>query len=390
MNAQEMAQAIRQAKAQNLANRAAVLEVAMPLRLPLPAQTLSAAQIAAGQNQMQFQPNLTGLLVGFLVQVSGTIANTGGSQATRTNLGAANAVDRFQFVDPNNVTRHNSKGYHFALNNSMKAGQGFGGAYANNLPMNMGNVYTVQSLASTVAATNGTAALNMFYYVPVAYSPTDLRGAIMLQLINATTQLTVNLNMTPGYTTGDPLNAIAGGASTVVAWSGNVTVQVTQILYDQLPTQSGQYILPMDDLAHQYMLQDSTYPTPTANVDNTYSYANEREYLSTLTCYDNAGVFNTGSDVNYYGLQYANSLMQWKQNPATIALYVRQQMLGDLPPGFYGFDHRDFTINTANFGNCALVFNPAAVTAGATHWIGWEMFGRSATILQASSNAMNT
>jgi hypothetical protein len=369
----------------NAVNRARIIDNAMPMTQVLQTQTIAGVP-SSSTGQLVFQPRLTGLLRGFLVECNGTLANTGASQADRTNFGAFNFLSRIQFIDLNNQTRINTSGYHLAMLNQVKT-RGFGEAVAPNLPAGFGNTYTVQSMASTIAASTGTAAVRVFYYVPVAYSDVDLRGAINSQVVNATMQLQLTVNPTPGYTTGTQLNAMAGGTSTAVAWSsGTVSVKVYQLYYDQLPGNGAIEAMPVVDLSTMYMIQDTTMPSLVVNTENTQSYANFRTFLSTFATYDNAGTFNTGSDISYWALQYANLTKQFQLDPFTVALYTRMALGYDTPSGAYYFDHRNYPIDTQNYGNAELVVYPTTVTSSAsTIYIGYEMFSQQQSIVTASA-----
>lgn len=377
---------LQQAIAANDALRDNIIRTAMPRFQPLPPVTVSGT-ITSSNNIVTINPVLAGLLCGFIIEVNSTITNTGGSSAARTDFGAFNAIDRIQFTDTNNYLRHNTKGYHFAMLDVVKQGRAYGGAVAPNLPTTWGNINTVQTLATPVAATTGSNALRAFYYVPVAYDfRSDLRGAIWAQVVNSTMPLQLTLNANAGYTTGDPLNAIAGGASTVVLQTA-VTIKVTQVYYDQIGRDpaDGQPLLPPVDLSWNYQCIDTIWSSLTANVDNTFAYANGRTFLSTFAIYDNAGVFNTGSDVTYWKLQYANSYVQWQFNPETVFLNTRNQINFDLNAAVYYFDHRTFPIATVNFGNCDLVLQPSAVTTNATVWVGYEFMATNNALRSASS-----
>jgi len=340
----------------------------------------------SSQNVLNIVPQNVGLIRGFVVVVSGTLANTGGSQATRTQFGAANALTNVQFNDLQNNVRINTSGAHLAMLASAKNGFGFGGAYAPNLPYNIGNNNTVQSLASTIAATNGTAALQQIYYVPLAYSTDDLRGAIYAGVVQATMNLQLTINPTPGYTTGDPVAAIAGGASTAVAWSGGVTVTVYQVYIDQLPlARDGSVVLPPRALAHIYDIKSTTLQGLTAGSDFSIQYPNLRSFLSTFLLYDNAGTFNTGSDINYFALQSANFTNIFKYPPSIAALNARQAIMADFPNALYYFDSRKKPISTIQYGNMSLVINPAAVTTGASVQMWYESFAIQNNISLAGS-----
>lgn len=370
---------LQAAIAQNYANRRAIVENCMPMFQPLQTQQISGT-VTSSNNVLTFSPRLTGLLIGFLIEVNATVNNAGAATANRTNFGAANVLSRVQFTDLQNQTRVNTNGAHLAMLNSVKNTRGYGGAVAPNLPFNVGNVWTVQSLASTIAQ-NATPALRMFYYVPVAYSSQDLTGAIYAQVINATMQLQLTINVAPGVAATDPIWAIYSGATAAGSITlSNVSVTVTQVYYNQ-PT-----ALPMVDISRSYLIQDTIANAAiVANQDISIPYSNFRTYFSTFAVFDNAGTFNTGSDVNYWALQYANLLRQWQMNPETCALQTRNAVGYDMPPGLYYFDHRSFPISTANYGNCELVLNAASVTAGAFVGTWYEMVAQENTIITASS-----
>lgn len=379
------AQQIQQAIAQNGPNRRAITDNAMPMMQPLQTQSIS-GNVTTSNNVLTFNPRLTGLLLGFLVEVKATLTNGGAATANRTGGGALNILTRITFTDLNNYTRVNTNGFHLGLLNSIKNTRGFGGAVAPNLPFNVGNVYTVNSLASTIAQ-NATPALQQFFYVPVAYSPQDLTGAIYAQVVNATMQLQLTINASPGVTTGDPLFAIYSGATaTNSIVTSAVTVSVTTFYYNTATPNGGAYPLPAVDLSRSYLIQDQVANLVlVANQDCPAPYANARTFFSTFGVYDNAGVFNTGSDITYWKLQYANLLAQWQLAPETVALLTRNAVGFDMPPGIYYFDHRQFPISTASWGNCELVINPSSVTASAFLGTWYEMVAQENTIIQASS-----
>ena len=379
--------AVTQALANNDAARFAIVNQAMPRIQQIGSQVVTGT-VTTGNNQLVFNPVLTGLLTGFLIEVNGTYENLGAGAGARTNFGALNTVDRIQFVDLSNFTRHNTKGYHFGLLNSAKLGSWYGGAVAPNLPYDAGNIFNVNSLEATIDAAGGAndeRAVRIFYYVPVSYSQQDLRGAIFAQVVNATMQLQITLNAAPGTAPSDELNAVYNGANTNVILK-NVTVQVSQLYYDQLPRGSnGAPVRAYADEATMYMLNDTSLAPLVVNQDNTAPYANFRTYLSTFAIFDNAGTYNTGSDIDYWALQYANGLRQFQVEPETVALFTRNQQGFDTPPGTYYFDHRAYPISTANYGNCELVLRPTTVNAGAAVITLYEQFAMQQAIVGASS-----
>jgi len=346
--------------------------------LQMTQQIFSAAYAPATQNVIVVNPRNVGLIKGFIVEINGSITNNGmTTAATRTGFGMANALTNIQFNDLNNIVRINTSGRHIAMLNNVRSGAAYGGAYAPTYPATLGANFTVQSAPATIAA-GATSAVRFIYWIPIAYASDDLRGAIYAATVNATMQLQLTINPTPVIASGDPLTAIYSGNTG--AWSGNVTVTVYQQYFDQLPTGNNNVpILPPLDLNNYYQLLETNLTGMVAGTDFPYGYANFRDYYSTMATYDNAGVFNTGSDVNYWSLVSSNLTQIFKITPEIAALWARQATLQDMPPGCYWFDSRgggQNPINTVNFGNMQLNLNANAVTAGASLYIATEAFGQ--------------
>lgn len=339
-------------------------------------QIASLSVTPSSQNVINIVPQNVGLALGFIVEVNGTLANTGGSQASRTEFGAANALSNITFNDLQNNVRINAPGWLLAMVATAKQGFVFGGAYTVTSPYNFGANWTVQSLASTIAATTGTAALRQIYWAPLAYSQDDLRGAIYLGVVQATCNLALTINTTPGYTTGDPTLAIAGGASTAVAWSGAVTVTVYQVFIDQIPMGSNkQPILPPIDISTQYLIIGTSGGTGmSVGQDYAILYPNLRTFLCTYALFDNGGTLGVGADINYWSLSSANQTNIFKVTPQIAALNMRTEIMSDPPKGLYIFSHRRKPINTIQWGNMALNLNASTVNSGAQLLMGYEMF----------------
>lgn len=325
-------------------------------------QVYTASVTPATQNVLQIAPRNVGLIQGFIVEVSGSIINNGMTTAAdRTTFGMMNALTNIQFQDLNNNVRINTSGRSLAILNTMRQGFGYGGAYAPNLPSEMGqNGWSVQTGPSSIAA-GVTSAVRQIYWVPLARSATDLRGAIWANVTNATMNLQLTINPSPVALSGDPLNKCYVGNTG--AWSGAVTINVYQVYRDQLPRDgNNSVILPPLDLNTIYELIETTLTGVAANQDFPYSFANFREFQGVIAFYDNNGVFNTGSDVSYWSLTAANSLNIFKIAPEIAALQARSLIMGDPTDGTYLFDFSDRPINTRMFGNMQLNLNALTAT----------------------------
>lgn len=325
-----------------------------------------------------------GLIIGFLVEVSGGVTNGITNTATRTGFGSANALRNITFTDLNNVQRINTTGYHLAMLNSARQGFGFGGAYAPNLPMAYGNNWTPFAGPATLAA-SATGTVKHTYHVPLAYAKNDLRGGIYANVVNATMNLQLTVNAAPFTLSGDPLNNIYTGNATG-AWTNNVTINVYQIYYDQIPMDANRNpIIPFMDMSTIYDIKQTAVPGVVQGQDFPIPYANYRQFLSTFAIFDNNGVYNTGTDVNYWAMVAANQSQLFRVGPDLAALDARQTFMADLPPGAYYFDHRDRPIDTITYGNMELVLNAITATAGNQVVMGYEAFQTQGAMGLASS-----
>jgi hypothetical protein len=392
------AQAYAQAVQQNMAARQAILAYGVKRTQ----QVFSASYAPATQSVINIAPQNVGLIQGFIVEVDGNIAASTGTGLTRTEFGVSNVLSNITFSDLSNYIRHNTTGWHMSFVNSAKQGWVWGGAYQPNVPEDWTAYNT--SFANTDLVTpnwsvrtaplaiagNGNANVREMYYIPLAYSAVDLRGAIYAAVTNATMNLQLTINTSPVSASGDATGAVYSGAAG--AWNGNVTITVYQVYYDQLPTVTNNgattVVLPLMDLNNQYCLLQTSLTGMVSGQDFPYGYANFRNYMSTTCVLDNAGTLNAGSDVNYIALTSANNTNIWKFTPQVAALLARQQFMSDPPKGLYYFDHRNSPINTNQFGNMNLNFNPNSnIQSGATLLVGVEYFAQQTQVSGAQSLA---
>lgn len=373
---------------QNSLQRQAVLSNAVEMKQSIAALAINPAQ----QNIISIAPRYVGLIKGFIVEVTATLKNGATNAATRTGFGSANIVRQFQFTDLNNNNRIIAPGWHIATINSARQGWVMGGAYAPNVAMSYGNNWNVNAGAATLAADAETTVRHI-YWVPLAYSGNDLRGSIYAAVNNATMALQITLNTTPFVATGaDPLNAMyIGNANGGYKAGTTVDVNVYQVYLDQLPVMNGGPILPILDLNTVYEIKQTAVGQNGISVgqDFPYSYANFRDFLSTVAVFDNGGTYNSGSDVNYWALQAANFTNLFKLQPEIVAFEARQTFMADPPPGVYYFSHRDRPINTISYGNMELVLNASQVNANAQLLIGTEAFAQINQLLTNQATSLS-
>ncbi len=391
-------QAYAQAVQQNMAARAAILSYGVKRTQ----QVFSQAINPASQTVVNIAPQNVGLITGFLVEVDGNIAATTASAITRTEFGLSNVLSNITFSDLSNYVRHNTTGWHMSFVNSAKQGFVWGAAYQPNVPEDWSAFNTsftntdavtpnwnVRSAPLSIAG-NANSNVREIYYVPLAYSASDLRGAIYAAVTNATMNLQLTINPTPVAAAGDATNAVYSGAAG--GWNGNVTITVYQIYYDQLPTTTSNgattVVLPLMDLNNQYCLLTTSVTGLTSGSDFPYGYANFRNFLSTFAVLDNNGTLNAGSELNYIALTSANNTNIFKYTPQIAAFLARQTFMSDPPKGVYYFDFRQNPISTNQFGNMNLNFNPNGnIAAGAVIYVGVEYFAQQTQVSGAQSLA---
>lgn len=361
--------------------------------------------------QITINPQSTGLLVGFWVGVNLTVSNGSGTQINLTDLGPANALSQIQFNDLQNNTRIQCPGWLMAMINNTRSNpmspQPFGGSFfrgtAGDWPINWSSNFAGQISAPASIAAGGSGNVIMWYWIPVAYSQTDLRGAIYLATLNAVCQLNLafpgngslaNNGVSVCVAQGaDATQSIYVGVTPAASVSAvtitNANVYVSQVFYDQLPAgQNGAIALPQMDLSTIYEIKQTVQTAIVQNQDFPYQYTNYRDFLATYMIYVNTaagGVRANGSDINYLELLTANFTAIWKKSAALVALETRNLLGTDMPPGCYYFPTRQRRISTNQYGNMQLIINPSVANTGAYQLIGTEDFALQTTISTAGS-----
>lgn len=369
----------------NMTARQAVLHQAVDMMQQVYTTTISSN--VAG-TVLNIQPRPVGLIKRFIVEVAATLAGTAGVTHTLTAFGVANLLSSVILTDLSNNQRINTAGWHLMAISSAKARQAFGSALYSDTPLGYGDNFqaTMQAPLSITGA--GSVTVNAMFEIPVTYSDFDLRGAIFASTTNATMnlQLTVNPNIFVSSTADATLAVYQSNGATLGTVS-SMTITVYQNYLDQLPVSKSGYVLPLLDLSTNYLLTNTALTGLVVSQDFPVPYPNFRDIMSTTAVYDNNGVLNTGSDINYFSLTTANFTNVFKYDPNIPSLLARQRLQDDFPKGMYYFDHRRKPINTNQYGNMQLNLNPSAVTAGASLLIGWEMLAFTNNVTQAGSLA---
>lgn len=366
--------------------RRAVVNGAVKIVQPL--QSLSVSPSSA--NVQNFIPRNVGLLLGFYVLVTVQMLNASGT-SNITEWGPSGLLSNISFTDFNNYQRINCPGWYLSMVNSVKARRPYGSCTTfSSYPIGYGNNYTTIQAPSTLSTSGQT--VQMLYYIPVAYSDYDLRGAIYAAVTGGQMNLQLTVNPTP-WLASNPVPGTIYSGGTGGAYTGNVTLDVYQVFYDQLPTvQQGnppvsKVVVPPLDLATTYELKQTVATALVANQENTIAFSNYREFLSTTAIYANGTSFNAGTDIAYWALQAANLLYIFKKEPFLVAQDARDQLGCDMPTATYYFGTREKPINTQVYGNINLVINPTTVNSNATVYVGYETFAQQNTVLGAQAFA---
>lgn len=333
-------------------------------------------------------PRNVGLAKYFILELAVNITNASGAGLTLTDFGPANLLSQLIFTDLQNNTRIQTTGWHLDVVATVKSRRPYGSAYINTTgidsPVNYGSHWNVIEAPATIAA-SASATVYMKYLIPLAYSDNDYRGAVYLNVVNATANLQFTLN---------PNVFIASGDSTLAVYTGNAGATITSLSYnvyqvymDQLPQGPQGAILPQQDLGTSYELKNIANSAIVAGQDFPVQYSNFRSFMSTTMIYYNGSARVSGADVAYWELLAANFTPIWKIGPNFSALKTRQIIGCDMPPGCYYFSSRLKPILTTQYGNMQLVLNASTAGAGSYLLTGYEDFAQINSVTGAGSLA---
>lgn len=355
---------------------------------------------------LNIEPRNAGLLLGFIVNVRANVAvAVGGTPLTATPFGAANLLSEVNFEDLSNNTRIETTGWHLSMIDAARSGMPYLGVQnLVNYPIGYNNHDPSLGEAAVSIAANADSDVAFTYYVPIAYSEEDLRGAIWASVISAKMNLRLTLNQLATavqartqaggsdaiYVTADAVTAPSG-----VTFGSNWDIDVYQVYYDQLPEVKvdgrSQPILPLDDLSTFYDLKQTSWTGLSVGQEFPVPYSNYRDFLATYVIYRNRAAargaqnFVNLGDVNDWLLNTANFTEIWRVQDRIARAWGRQAIETDFPLGAYYFATRNKAISTKTFGNVNLNVRPNDVQSDSALLVAYESFGRLRTIGQAAS-----
>jgi hypothetical protein len=401
--AAQVAQAASQA---NAAARQAVLQNSIEALQLIYSQS---AINPATQSVVNIAPRNVGLIRGFYVNIGFQFTTPATLTWTRTTLGPANLLQLVTFNDLSNQQRINVAGWYLpSLDTQRRRYPSFASALATGVPASQAsgtdtplgfeaNVKTnfsgasipVMSAPATLAASTAYN-IDMWYYVPISYTDRDLRGAIYAGVVNSVMNLQVTFNANNffvGSTTDPTLAGYQASAALVAPTSQTWSVQVYQDFLDQLPFSNQGPVLPFQDLSWSYLLNTTFFTGMSASQDYPIPFPNYRNIQSMSLFYDNGGVLNPGTDINYLALQSANYTNIFKVSPAMQSILTRAILQVDMPLGGYYFDFRKKPLSTVQYGNLSLVVNPSSVVTTYTpqFLVGFEQLAQQSQVVGAGS-----
>lgn len=387
MSPLQRAQAIASADAQATA---LILGNAQPMFQQMLANAYPGNNVVQGQT---FNYNLinVGLNRRIVIEVSGNIAQAAAEELTITPWGMMNLISNVTLTDLSNYQRVNTKPRHLFAGATARKRGAMGAAFLNDSFVQMGSNVACMSAPHAVQAVQP---FRFFIEVPLSYSPTDLRGAIWANVTGGQWRLQLTFNPTPvvGSAVADTSEAAyKSDTANDIGVISNVNVIVHQDYLDQIPQnpKTGAYVLPVQSLAYNYLWLFAPQTGIVAATDFAVQYTNFRTFLSTLFEYNNGGVLNPGTDINYIAVQVANQSFILKADPFAICEMTREQIGDDYPKGMYYLDHRAKPIITNNVGNTQLVVNASNAAAGAFLNVYWEMLSIQNQALNATSLPAN-
>jgi hypothetical protein len=344
-----------------------------PLILALPATVTTGTQINVPLRNV-------GLIKRLIIEISGTFTAGATSLQTLTKLGLANFLSNVTFYDLANNIRINTPGWHLVARSTAQRRRVWGAAVTTDTPFGYGNNYVVNKTGATISAM-GTSAFRVFFELPFVRTDDDTRGIIFGDTTMATmqAQLTINPNMF-ATSAQDPTGAVYQSAGSDLATISGVTITAYQNYLDQGPmqrTSAGNVpLIPAQDVGTAYVLNQTTTTLPVANQLNATNFINQRQFLSLVAIYDNAGTLNAGTDVTYLQIASANFTLIRNLDPYIQSLMGRVKIGDDFPTGMYFLDFSDRPIDTVQYGNMQFLFQPSSVGGStAVVLLGYEAYG---------------
>jgi hypothetical protein len=364
--------------------RNAIIQNAVKQLMPVASANMALTGGALQSPIVQLSPTPTGVQLGFYVTVTANITNGSGGVLTRTPFAASNLLQNVTYYDLGNTPRTNASGKMLHMLMSQKASRVFGATVApDDGTAPVYGSWNVNQCPATIA--NGaTATIKMIFYVPLAYSEFDLRGAVYGNIAQSNQRLNLTFPTSAqliATSTENPVDAVyqAAGATkavTINSWSYDVRLNTYGA---GLPTAAnGQTIVPLNDLSTVYALNETVVSGLTAGQQLAVPFPNAWEYISTTGLYVNGAQLNAGTDMADIEVKTASGV-SFGAVPPDLHAFTTGLRIGAHPPaGMYFDSHHQRPIKVADFGAVNYCIRPSQVNAGASYRIAYEFFERLA------------
>lgn len=340
---------------QNLALRSALLQSAPRMRKSLGSFTGG----LPGQSTRVKLFNV-GVTTKIYVEVIATY-DVGTAAATASPKAPWNIANRVRLTDYDGTDRVNVSGYQLWVINSLRDKAPYG--YNNGAKS---SILDYPRIDTTVGTSRQAA---FIIEVPVSYSDSDLRGAMLTQTAVGETWLSIDWNS--AFFSNANADAVFNGAATTTISNVSITANVFQ---EYLLPQSigGQVPLPTLDFMTVYELGGTLKSADNLAVgqEKLLNYPGVRQVIGAYFNFVNGGVMNAANvDISRFRL-IANGNNVLREYGAKDKLFDQRISLTsnfDLAPGTYFETHQDKPIETALYGNVQYGITPSVVSAGNTY-----------------------
>lgn len=299
-----------------------------------------------------------GISTRILLDVQATF-DIGVAVATASPKAPFNLINRVKLTDYDGTDRINASGFQLWMVNSIRESAPYG--YNNG---SQTSVLTSPLVPTAVAAGQ---TLRFQLDLPLAFSETDLRGAMLTQTAVGEAWINIDWNTLLGQN-GNADAVYNGGATTT--WA-NAVIQVNAFQEYLMPQNiGGQVPLPALDLMTVYELAGALKSTDNiaVNAEKLFNYPNVRSVIGAYYNFVNGGVMNAApTDIAKFRLIANGNNVLREYNPTDKLFEMRKWCWehADLRQGAYFELHRDRPIETALYGNVQMGITPSAVTVNA-------------------------
>lgn len=383
--AQRAAQQNQTAVSANMQAREVLLQNSYPVIQAIYSETID----PNSAEKITVIPRNVGLVTDFIVDIEAVVANNNTTPANTliaTDFGAANLLQRAEYRDLANQPHTQTSGWHLHMINTAKQGSIFGSVtqqenaadYPFRWDASTGRVTEMDRTIPGHATTPVKATIKMVFKIPLAYSETDLTGAVLANVPQGQQSLELTMATNNSFFTPAAKSLATTLAGYYGAGTGDIEsmkVTVYQRYLDQIPQGgNGNFIIPLLDISTIYALRETQRQDVTSGSDTNVEYANLYRYLSTVVQLDNKGT-PADSTIEYVAQRSASfsdirnlPVRQWR-------LLNSQQFDAWTPPGTIYIDNRSKPIFTLEYGNVTLSVRPKGVIdAGAILRLGYEYF----------------